>query len=385
MASKQKIAIIGAGLGGGAAAVMLQQNGYDVTVYEQAPSFSRLGAGIHLGPNVVRILDRIGIGEELHRTGSEPESWVSRMWDTSAELFTLPLKSVALERYGARYLTVHRGDFHALLIAAINADSIHYDKNLTGLSQDGDGVALGFADGTSATADIVIGADGLNSMVREAILGPEKPAFTGVVGHRAMFPASAMKGGLIDDVTKWWTDERHFISYYITSSHDEIYIVTGVPHPEWTSERSWLPCPKDEFRAAFDGFDAEVQRLIDHCPDDGITKWAFYERKPLPLWSEGRIVLLGDACHPMKPHMGQGAAMAIEDAAMLMRCMEETGLDDYRAAFALYEANRKDRASLVQSTSHSNEWLRVDTDPTWVFGYDVYSEPLKMPDGTATN
>jgi len=379
MSARKRIAVIGAGLGGAAAAALLQQRGCDVQVYDQAPSFGRLGAGIHLGPNVIKVLDRVGIADELCRTGVEPERWLSRAWDSGDTLFSLPLKGLSEERYGARYLTVHRGDFHALLIQALAADSLHYGKKLTGLRQSSDQATMTFADGSTAEADLVIGADGLNSVVREALLGKEAPVYTGVVGHRVMIPAERLGGEKIADFTKWWANDRHFIVYYITHSRDVVYVVTGAPQPVWDSPASWVPCSKEEFRSVFTGFHPEVQKLIDLSPADGITKWAFFERQPLPLWSQGRVVLLGDACHPMKPHMGQGAAMAIEDAAMLVRCLDDIGLDDHRAAFELYELNRKDRASRVQSESHHNTWLRTDGDPSWVFGYDPYAEPLVRP------
>ncbi len=380
MARAQRVAIIGAGLGGATAAALFEQAGHDVVVYEQAPSFDRLGAGIHLGPNAVKVMDRIGVADELIRTGVEPEHWVSRMWDTGDELFSLPLRSVSMERYGAPYLTVHRGDFHQLLIKALSPGILRYRKQLTGLDQSGSCVKLRFSDGTVEEADIVVGADGLNSLVREALLGPEEPIYTGVVGHRVLYPATLLDGYEIADFTKWWHDDKHIIVYYITHQRDEVYFVTGAPQAEWTAPNRWEYCSKEELSACFAGFHPEVQRLIDLSPEGSITKWGFFEREPLTLWSLGRVVLLGDACHPMKPHMGQGAAMAIEDAAMLFRCLEKTGLQDYRAGFRLYEANRKDRATLVQETSRSNRWLREPTDPSWVFGYDVFNVPLIEPE-----
>jgi 6-hydroxynicotinate 3-monooxygenase len=130
-------------------------------------------------------------------------------------------------------------------------------------------------------------------------------------------------------------------------------------------------------KEAFAGWHPDIQHLIDVSPS--ISKWPLLERDPLPLWSRGRMVLLGDACHPMKPHMAQGAAMAIEDAAMLTRCLDEVGVSDYTNAFALYEANRSTRASKVQLVSHNNTWLRTNEDPAWCFGYDVYEIPLVSP------
>ncbi|MCF3934964.1 FAD-dependent monooxygenase [Acuticoccus sp. M5D2P5] len=376
MTTKPKVAVIGAGLGGSVAAILLQKEGYSVDVYEQSPGFSRLGAGIHLGPNVVKVLDKAGVGERLIETGVQPEAWISRMWDTGEVLCDMAIRDVSVERWGAPYLTVHRGDFHKVLVDAVAPGSIQFSKRLVGLDTKGSDINLAFMDGTSATADIVIGADGLNSCVRDVLLGAEKPRYTGVVGHRSLYPRELLTNFDMQDFTKWWAPELHVIVYYITHNRDEVYIVTGAPHPEWTSEASFLPCSKDEFVGTFAGFEPNCRHILECAPADGITKWAFFERDPLPFWSEGSVVLLGDACHPMKPHMGQGAAMAIEDAAMLVRCLKETG-DDVTTAFKLYELNRHERTSRVQATSRYNTWLREETDPSWVFGYDVFGEPLR--------
>ena len=163
--------------------------------------------------------------------------------------------------------------------------------------------------------------------------------------------------------------------YYTTGKRDEYYYVTGVPHPAWDFDGASVPSSQDEMREAFAGYHPTVQALID-CTDE-VSKWPLLNRDPLPLWSRGRMVLLGDACHPMKPHMAQGAGMAIEDAAMLTRCLVEAGLGDPATAFSLYEANRKDRASRVQAVSNANTFLRTQEDPAWVYGYDIFEAPLK--------
>ena len=213
-------------------------------------------------------------------------------------------------------------------------------------------------------ADIVIGADGVNSRIRETLLGAEPPKYTGYVAHRAVFPIARVKGFTHDRCTKWWTDDRHMMVYFDTGKLDEIYYVTGVPEPDWDLSKSWVPSSIEEMRAAFDGWHAGVQSLIEGTVE--VTKWPLLERDPLPLWSRGRPVLLGDACHPMKPHMAQGAAMAIEDAAMLTRCPVEVGADDYANAFALYEANRAERAGKVQLVSHNNTGCAPTRTPTGV-------------------
>ncbi|MDV4181559.1 FAD-dependent monooxygenase [Rhizobium brockwellii] len=367
----EKIAIIGAGLGGAAAGALLQHAGFNVQIFEQAPSFSRLGAGIHMGPNVLKIFQRIGMDQKLIDISSTPAYWFSRDGLRGDYLSRIPL-----EGYGATYCTVHRGDLSALQMDTMTPGTVQFNKRLTRLEDNGSDVYLEFQDGTSARATIVIGADGINSRVRETLLGAEKPHYSGWVGHRAMISAEKLKKFdlTFEDCVKWWGPDRHMMVYYTTSRRDEYYYVTGVPHPAWEFDGAFVQSSREEMSEAFAGYHPVIQALIEATDD--VTKWPLFNRNPLPLWSQGRMVLLGDACHPMKPHMAQGAAMAIEDAAMLARCLEETGSQDYATAFRLYEASRRDRATQVQTVSNANTFLQTQEDPSWVYGYDVYAEPI---------
>ncbi|WP_053845466.1 FAD-dependent monooxygenase [Paracidovorax avenae] len=383
MSRSPRIAVVGAGLGGATAAKLLLQEGFDVRVYEQAPSFSRLGAGIHVGPNVMKILRRIGIEDALNAQGSHPDYWYSRHWQTGDVLAQIPLGDYAVKEYGASYLTVHRGDFHALLIDALPDRVMAYNKFLTKVEDRGDVVVMHFADGTTEEADIVIGADGVNSRIREELLGTERPLYAGQVAFRAVFPARRPHAGLLpfDPCVKWWSDDCQVMTYFLTGKADEQYYVACIPARDWNPDDRWLPSSREDVRAALAGWHPTVQALIGATVE--VTKWPLLERDPLPLWSRGHLVLLGDACHPMKPHMAQGAAMAIEDGAMLARCLKEVGAHNHELAFALYEANRAGRASKVQRISHDNTWLRKNEDPSWCFGYDVFSEPLVEPQAAA--
>ncbi|NNU48987.1 NAD(P)-binding protein [Rhizobium sp. WYCCWR 11279] len=367
----EKIAIIGAGLGGAAAGALLQHAGFNVQIFEQAPSFSRLGAGIHMGPNVLKIFQRIGMDQKLIDISSTPAYWFSRDGLTGDYLSRIPL-----EGYGATYCTVHRGDLSALQMDTMTPGTVQFNKRLTRLEDNGSDVYLEFQDGTKARATIVIGADGINSRVRETLLGAEKPNYSGWVGHRAMISGEKLKKFdlTFEDCVKWWGPDRHMMVYYTTSRRDEYYYVTGVPHPAWEFDGAFVQSSPEEMSEAFAGYHPVIQALIEATDD--VTKWPLFNRNPLPLWSQGRMVLLGDACHPMKPHMAQGAAMAIEDAAMLARCLEETGSQDYATAFRLYEASRRDRATQVQTVSNANTFLQTQEDPSWVYGYDVYAEPI---------
>ena len=377
--TKPTIAVIGAGLGGAAAGALLQKAGYPTQVYEQAPEFSRLGAGIHLGPNVMKVMRRIGIEDALDRMGSHPDHWFSRDGATGEYLSRIPLGDFAKKEYGASYITVHRGDLHALMVDQLDQDRLHFGKRLEKVDDQGDKVVMTFTDGSQDTADIVIGADGVNSVIREHLLGEEQPIYSGWVAHRAIISAEKLKAYDLDfeACVKWWSEDRHMMVYFVTGDEKEYYYVTGVPEPDWNHGTSFVDSSREEMRKAFEGYGETVQALID-CTDN-VTKWPLLERNPLPLWHDNRLVLLGDAAHPMKPHMAQGAAMAIEDAAMLVRCLDTVGAGDYADAFELYRANRFERASRVQKVSHDNTWLRYDEDPAWVFAHDVYEVPLKDP------
>ncbi len=382
MAQQQKIAVIGAGLGGAAAGALLQKAGFSTTVFEQADSFSRIGAGIHVGPNVMKVFRRLGLEERLSAMGSHPAFWFSRDGETGDYQARIPLGDYATKEYGAAYVTVHRGDMHLLELTALEPGSLHFSKRLSGILERESDVLLSFEDGTTEAADIVIGADGINSRLREALLGAEKPLYSGWVGHRSLIRGDKLRAYAaresfeFEDCVKWWSSDRHMMVYYTTAARDEYYYVTGAPHPAWDFQGAFVPSSREEMREAFGHYHPAVRALIDLSEE--VTKWPLLTRSPLPVWSQGRVVLLGDACHPMKPHMAQGAGMAIEDAAMLTRCLAETGLGDYGTAFSLYEATRRDRASRVQSVSNANTFLRQQEDPAWVYGYDVFADPLRQ-------
>jgi 6-hydroxynicotinate 3-monooxygenase len=371
-----RIVIVGAGLGGLVAGALLQQRGYNIRLFEQAPEFARLGAGINLGPNVMKVLRAIGVEDRLLEVGLRPQSWLSREWNTGRVMHDYPLRDAAEAKFGACYMLIHRGDFHEILSEAVTPGTIEFGKRMTSLSQTSSAVRIGFEDGSDVEADLVIGADGINSMAREVLLGREFPKYSGYVAHRSIIPASLLGDLNPPDLTKWWSDDEHadthIVVYFLDRHHKEIYFVTGVAEPEWDYGLAYVNADLGELKDSFIGFHPEVQRLLELCP--AATKWPLFERDPLPLWSQGRIVLLGDACHPMKPHMGQGAGMAIEDAAVLVRCLQ--AIDDPAHAFEVYRKTRIERTSTVQKVSHDNTWMHHPHDVSWVFGYDAMTVPL---------
>jgi 6-hydroxynicotinate 3-monooxygenase len=375
-----KIAVIGAGLGGMTVAGLLQRSGFSVKVYEQAPAFSRIGAGIHLSANVMLMMRRLGIEQALSDIGLHPDAFVSRQWDTGEILFELPFDAESEAHYGAAYINVHRGDLHAVLESALAHGTVAFGRKLRDLDDTGPTVGLTFEDGHQAEADLVIGADGVNSKVRDVLLGAEKPRYTGHIAHRSVFPTALLGGLPIRACTKWWGPGHHILVYYMTQTREEVYIVTSAPQAQWTANASFVPCDRDELIATFDGYHAELRRVVQAAPE--ITKWPVFDRAPIDRWCVGRVAMLGDACHPLRPYMAAGAAMAIEDAGILARCIAEFGRDDAAESFAWYEANRMPRVQKVQEISLANTWLRTPTNPDWLFKYDAGAVPL-LPPGSA--
>jgi 6-hydroxynicotinate 3-monooxygenase len=371
---KLSAAIIGAGIGGLTAAATLLRAGLEVHVYEQASQFTRIGAGIQQAPNAVRVLGGLGLLPRLRELAFRPAAAFNREWDTGELTNSYPLGDAIEERFGAPYLLMHRGDLHAAIASAVPTDLIHLNRKLGAIETDRTGVTLHFAGGERLRADLAIGADGVHSTVRESLFGTEAPRFTGRVAYRTTFPARLLGGRTIDDNTKWWGPDRHIVMYYVTPRRDEIYFVTSTPEPGFRVESWSATGDLDTLREAYAGFHPQVQAVLAACP--AVHKWALVERDPMPRWSEGRITLLGDACHPMTPYMAQGAATAIEDAAVLARCLREVTLDGVEAALQRFEDNRKPRTARIQLTSRQNTWMRQPTDADWLYGYDAWNAPL---------
>jgi 2-polyprenyl-6-methoxyphenol hydroxylase-like FAD-dependent oxidoreductase len=378
MKKKFTVAVVGAGMGGLAVAATLRRVGIDVQVYEQAVRFARIGAGIQMMPNSMKVLRGIGIEDRLRQVSFAPYSHLNRDGVTGELMRELPMPE---SLYNAPYLCMHRADLHDALASAVPPEIVQLGKKLVGLDQAIGKVTLRFEDGSSATADAVVGADGVHSIVRDIVVGPDEPIHKGRIAYRAVFAASLMGGFDIGPSrTKWWGTDRHIVIYYTTKAKSEVYFVTSVPEPaEWVTRESWSAKGEvKELRAAYDGFHRDVRNVLEACPD--CHKWAILEREPLSRWSEGRVVLLGDAAHPMTPYMAQGAATSIEDAAILARCLDAVKGDDIEGAFRRYEAHRKPRTSVVQAISSANTWMKEGSgDTSWLYGYDAWTANLDQP------
>ena len=377
LSKRPSVAVVGAGIGGLATTAALLAHDFDVRIYEQATKFARVGAGIQMTPNAMKVLRGLGLEERLCDIAFEPEAGMNREHASGKLTNELPLAQEILKRYGAPYLLMHRADLHGALAELVPPDLIAFGKKLVNYAQESGRVVLDFSDGSQAEADLLIGADGVHSRVREIMLGADAPRFTGKVAYRTTYPAKLLGDHQLGlSRTKWWGPDRHIVIYYVTRNRDELYFVTSQPEDaEWMTTESWsAKGDLGALRSAFASFHPEVRAVLEACPD--VHRWALLERDPLSSWVDGQIVLLGDACHPMTPYMAQGAASSLEDAVVLSRCLKDATPATLPQSLKQYEAARKPRASKIQSTSSANTWMRESTDPTWVYGYDAWTTEL---------
>lgn len=378
-----KIGIVGAGIGGLAAANALHQAGHDVVVFEQSRQFLRVGADINLTPNAVRALDGLGAGiaQAVRASAARPTHRISRTWDTGEETSRLAMGDEAERKYGAPQLTIHRADLLAALADAFPAERVRFGKRAQSIEARADGgVAIRFTDDSEATQlDVLIGADGIHSVVRNAMFGAESPRFTGVVAFRAVVPTERVKDvPNIQAFTKWWgaTPESQIVTFPLNQGRDT-FIFATTAQDSWHEESWTTPGSVDELRGFYADFHPDARALLDAC--DSVLKTALYERDPLTAWSLGPMTLVGDACHPMMPFMAQGAGMAIEDGVVLARNLAGVAAPaQVAAALHRYETMRMERASQIQVGSRGNNWLRSGGNADWVYGYDAWSVPLPV-------
>lgn len=370
------IGICGGGVGGLTAAIALRDLGRQVVVWEQAPRYGRVGADINLTPNSVHALDGLSgrVGEAIRRDAARPTHRISRTWDTGEETSRLVMGSTAEDKYGSPQLTLHRADLLTALEDPLPQGTVRFDKRVAGFSTDDREVEVQFTDGSTEHVDVLIGADGIHSVVRTELLGPEHPTFTGIVAYRAVVPTAALSGvPNLAAFTKWWgPDPQTQIVTFPLTRGEETFVFATTAQDSWRHESWTMPGSITELREVFQDFHPDARALLDSC--DEVLKSALVVRDPLPTWSVGRVTLLGDACHPMTPFMAQGAGMAIEDAVVLARCLAAS--TDDADELQTYQRLRQPRTSRVQLSSRNNEWLKDSTDADWVYGYRAWDVEL---------
>ncbi len=368
-----RIAIVGAGIGGLSAALALKRFHLEPVVFEQAPQFGRVGAGINLTPNAVKALDGLGIGPRLREASFRPTRRVSRTWDSGEVTSMLEMGEAGERRYGAPQLTVHRADLLSALEAAASDVEIHLGSRVRQIRQAPGHAELVLDDGQAHRFDAIVGADGIHSAVRAELFGADQPTFTGQVAFRAIVDARHFAGMDLTPTTKWWgPNTASQVFTFLIQGGQELFVFATVPEDAWRHESWSIKGTQAELLAAYAGFHPEVQAILGRC--EVVLKTAMYVREPMAHWTQGRVTLLGDACHPMLPFMAQGAAMGIEDAVVLARCLAAG--QDVAQALQDYEALRRPRASQIQVASGKNDWLRSDNNADWVYGYDAWNTPL---------
>jgi salicylate hydroxylase len=346
-----QVAIIGGGIGGLSAALALLRAGCDVHVYEAAPKFGEIGAGIQISPNASRLLQRLGVTDAMDACGVRPVAVHQRRWDDGRTLQRAPLGDEVEAAFGAPYYHFHRGDLAALLADALPPERAHADHRLVGIEERGERVIARFANGAAAEADLIVGADGIHSRTRELLFGAEKPRFTGCVAWRGLVPADRIAHLDIEVASHLWMGPGGHCVHYWVSAGRLMNVVCIVEHGDWTRE-SWTDRGEvADVLARYEGWHPTVRGLIAALPETFI--WALHDRTPLASWTKGRVTLLGDACHPMLPMAAQGAAQAIEDGAALASLLAAMP-DDVPAALVRYEAVRKPRATRLQELSAVN-------------------------------
>ena len=346
-----KVAIVGGGLGGLAAAAFLHQAGVPAVVYEQARQLREVGAGIMVPPNGARMLRRLGVlGAFSERAVRLDTGWEFRRWQDGTVLSAVDLAANAARLYGDDMYTVHRADLLESVQRVVPPEAIRLGKRLDGYSAAADGVRLDFADGEHVEADVLIGADGIHSVIRAALTEPAPPVHSGMCAFRALVPAAAAPDLARRPAQVVWLGPGRHVVHYPVSAGAMINLVAIAPAGDYVTESWTATATVEEFLAEYGGWDDRLLRLIKAASTPG--RWALLIRQPLPQWTWGRVTLLGDAAHPMLPFLGQGAAQAFEDAAVLADCLAGHR-GDPAPALRRYESARLARASQVQQGSHA--------------------------------
>ncbi|MDE0130424.1 MAG: FAD-dependent oxidoreductase [Gammaproteobacteria bacterium] len=379
-----RVLIVGGGIGGLTCALALSRAGHSVRLYERAPAFGEIGAGIMLTPNATRVLRHFGLGAALDRRCMRPPASRYRRFDDAALMGDAPLAAVMESTHGAPWLHIHRSDLLEALLAAVGEQvgtDLYAGHRATGCEQDGAGVTVRFGNGASAEGDLLVACDGVRSTVRAQLVERAQARFRGQVAWRALVPAEGLPERVTDRASVVWIGEDRHIVQYVLRGGSLVNYVAIAAQQEWAEEGWNRPAPIEEVREEFAGWHKDVQSLLSATPADALYKWGLFDRDPLEQWIHGRIALLGDAAHPMLPFMAQGSAMAIEDAAVLARCIG--AFNDLDAALSRYQDVRGERTArvILQSRAQTNLYQRLTGDKKrqraasteWVYGFDATS------------
>jgi salicylate hydroxylase len=378
-----QIAIVGGGIGGLATALALTQAGFAVTVHERSAQLVDLGAGITLAPNATRVLYHLGLGAALEATSVTPPQTEYRHYRTGAVIMRMMTRDYR-ELFGSPYMRLHRWDLqHAMItrLAEIAPGALRLGSQVDRLESRGENVALTFADAHVETADVVVAADGIRSAIRETLFSTAPPEFTGFVAWRGLVDTADLPRHLHESAVAFGQG-RH-INRYLVRRGELLNFVAVAQRDKWEAEGWTIPAPLDEFLTEFASFDEGTRTVISRPVRGQVFKWGLFGRPWLEQWSCGRVVLLGDAAHPMLPFLGQGAANALEDAMILTRCLTSESTPE--RAFALYQKTRghRVRGATEQAARRGDRYLgepNADSlkgdEPALQYAYDAVSGPL---------
>jgi salicylate hydroxylase len=391
-----KIAIIGGGIAGLAAAVALHRRGIEAAVYDQAGELSEVGAGVQMTPNAMRALRALDLEAAAMAVAFEPENQVLRSWKSGRVIYRTPVRRVFRETFGAPLCSFHRADLLGVLAAPLPDSAIHLNARCVAVAP-GDGQAVArFADGSAVEADIVIGADGIHSTVRRQLFGADSPRFTGCMCWRGLVPADRIPPDLIEPASSNWLGPRGHVVHYYVRRGEMVNFVAIHETDAWTEESWILEADRDELMATYAEWHPNLLKLFESS--ERYFKWGLFDREPLPSWTRGRATLLGDSAHAMLPFLAQGAAMGIEDGCVLAELVARLP-DDLDEALRRYEALRlpRTRRAVLGSRERArlnhlpSRWARFKRDleylsrrlfypdgtvhrTAWLYGYDVMAE-----------
>jgi salicylate hydroxylase len=353
-----KIAIVGGGIGGLTAALALSQNPYDITVFERSAGIREIGAGVQISPNAGRLLHSLGLGAAYSEISVNPHRVVLRRWEDDSIIRATDLDESFISQHQVPLANVARNELVEIIGNAVAARAnvtLKFSTHVVAVEPGESSSVVLFSDGSSQTFDIVIGADGIHSVVRPCVGGVDKPRFSGSAAYRALVPRSAVED-LPIDVTNRMGPDRHVVSYFIGRNRSHLNLVCISPEDSWESESWTEQGTMEDLYSRFEGWSFDFLSLLGRV-EEPVFRWALYDREPLEQWGIGTTTLLGDACHPMLPFMAQGSCQAIEDAVVLARCLSDVSTSDAVSALRRYEDARQGRTAQVQTSSLMNRDL----------------------------
>jgi salicylate hydroxylase len=347
-----KILVAGAGIGGLTAALCLHKTGHQVQLLEQAAEFSEVGAGIQCGANAIRVLDYLGLKDQIEAIAVDPLRADFREHKTGAVLHSLPFGQDYAQRHGAPYLHVHRADLHRILSNAFNAraaSAVTFNATVASYNEQDDKVTVQTEDGRQFEGDCLVAADGVKSVIRDQLLGHREPVFTGNIAWRGVVPADRLPADFMEKtVSNFVGPNKHMVIYYLRQQ--QLVNFVGVVESDYWAQDSWTQkAPWQELKNDFAGWHPAVQAVIDAVDKDECYRWALHNHQSFSHWSSARVTLLGDAAHATLPFMASGAAMAIEDGRILQRSLDQ--VSNVEQGLKLYQRNRLARTAKVQAMS----------------------------------